>query len=169
MPYMKQQLIIIFLLISLTYFGCNGQAKKLSMAQVKFESIFGYPEDSSCVYCLLGSGFFRAPRADNTDSLINDWKHKHPSDILLHISILKDESKMTYCWAIDNNDTLNIILIRNGCYPGGTMLGSRKNTSISEVYISLSTYDTFIEQLKSAETFAKNNKLGIWAKKELNE
>lgn len=88
---------------------------------------------------------------------------------------------LTYCWIIDNADTLNNYLIRKGCYPGGTMQRpqtwdemSRKEKEFYKdtekpqviVHIDKKTYDNFIEQIKAAETYAQNNKLGIWAKTE---
>ena len=33
------------------------------------------------------------------------------------------------------------------------------------VHVDKKTYDNFIEQIKVAETFAEQNKLGIWKKK----
>ena len=163
---MKQPFIIVIFFLSVVQIGCTGQTKKIKISEARFESIFAYPKDSSRVYCLLGSGFFRAPRSNNVDSIINDWLHKHPDAFLLPVSQLKDGGKMTYCWVIDNKDTLNTVLIRNGCYPGGTMVGPRKNTSMSEVYISNAEYNNFIEQIKIAEGFAKQNKLGIWIKED---
>lgn len=167
---MKHILSCCFLITCFLYSGCTAQPKTVKLSDVRFESIFGYSKDSSVVYCLLGSGFFRAPRADYTDSLINVWMNRHPNGVLMLVSALKnDKSKMVYCWAVDGKDTLNTFIIRSGCYPGGTMVSMQKNSSIAEVYISNNDYQKFIEQLKSAETFAKENKLGIWGRKDLYE
>ena len=46
------------------------------------------------------------------------------------------------------------------------MVGPAKNKGISEVYITDAIYKNFIEQIRVAETFAKDNKLGIWSKKD---
>jgi hypothetical protein len=92
---------------------------------------------------------------------------------------------MIYCWVIDGNDTLNNYLIKNGCFPGGTMkryetwkemkrwekkfykkVGDKTKT---EVHISSKTYKIFIEQIKSAEIYAQENKIGIWEKDENKE
>jgi len=132
------------------------------LRDIKFESIFGYPKDSAKVYCLLGSGFFRAPRSDNSDSLISDWMKKHPDANLILVSTINDKSQMTYCWVIDKADTLNNFLIRNGCYPGGTML--KPGSGFAQTHIKKETYNLFIEQIKSAEIYARDKKLGIWAK-----
>ena len=162
---MKLFFLILTLFFSSVQLSCAGQSKEIKLSEIRFESIFGYPKDKSKVFCLLGSGFFRAPSSNNIDSLIYTWINKHPNAIVLPISQL-NEGKMIYCWVIDNKDTLNTWLIRNGCYPGGTMVGPAKNKGISEVYITDAIYKNFIEQIRVAETFAKDNKLGIWSKKD---
>jgi hypothetical protein len=183
---MKQAstLMILFLL---TINSCKGQVTKefLKISDFEFESIFGttskFPEIN---YCLLGTGFFRAPRSDNSDSLITDWIKKHPNAIVIPISsfgpveISYPESKMVYCWVIDGQDSLNVYLIRNGAFPGGTMMRPKTWDEMEKwekeiyedanekldvkVYVDKKTYDDFIEQIKNAELYARENKLGIW-------
>jgi hypothetical protein len=69
---------------------------------------------------------------------------------------------MTYCWVIDQKDTLNNYLIRNGCFPGGTMMRATYSKNI----VRKKEYEVFIEQIKSAELYARKMELGIWAKAE---
>ena len=166
--------------------SCKGQetGNTLSLVDFTFGSIFGKTKkDSLNTYCLLGTGFFRTPRSDNSDSLITDWINKHPKAIVIPISSLgpimsnDKNSKITYCWLVDGNDTINNYLIRNGCFPGGTMQRPktwsempRKEKSFykgmdkpdTKVLIDKKSYDNFIEEIKRAETFASDNKLGIW-------
>jgi len=183
---MRQIRIFLLFFSLLIFYSCTGHAQKepLKMSNLKFESIFGTTDkEPNSIYSLLGKGFFRTPRSDNSDSLITEWINKHPNAIVVPISsfgpIADDpKSKMIYCWVIDNNDTLNNYLIKNGCFPGGTMI--RPETwkemkkwekelyeSVDEkpdikVYVSNKTYNTFIEQIKTAELYARENKLGIW-------
>src|SRR5688500_4555413 len=122
---MKRECIILIGLISycLTSYG------QLTVKDFKFDSWFGYELNSKTetVYCLLGAGFFRAPRAENTDSLISAWTKQHPDAFVIPVSTSgptmtdSKESKMIYAWVVDKSDTLNIILVRHGCIPGGTM------------------------------------------------
>jgi len=181
---MKQtlKLITIFLLTFTT--SCISQNKliELPIQDFEFESIFGNKNGkiNDKVYCLLGQGFFRAPRSDNSDELLNNWLEEHPNAKLIPVSVLKSESNMTYCWIVDGTENLNIYLVKNGCYPGGTMQRprtwkemSRKEKKIYrkmekpdiEILINDNLYDTFIEELKVAELYAKENKLGIWEEK----
>ena len=183
---MKQLLIII--LILLTFSPCKSQEKQkeeLKLSDFKFESIFGSTtSEPKTIYCLLGTGFFRAPSSDNSDSLIENWINLHPNAIVVPVSsfgptdIEDPESKMVYCWIIDQKDTLNNYLIRQGCFPGGTMMRPKTWNEMEkwekelyedsdekmdiQVLVDKEVYDIFIEQIKTAELFAKKEKLGIW-------
>lgn len=75
---------------------------------------------------------------------------------------------MTYCWLIDGTDTINNYLVKNGCFPGGTMMKPEPledKSSNMMVHIDTRIYNNFIEQIKAAEIFAEKNQLGIWKKK----
>jgi hypothetical protein len=184
---MKQ--ITTFLILFLTINSCKGQEIKntLKISDFKFESIFGMTtKEPKSNYCLLGTGFFRTPRSDNSDSLITDWIKTHPNAIVLTVStfgptsIEDKESKMVYCWVIENKDTLNNYLIKNGCFPGGSMMRPKTWNEMEKwekksyestdgkpeikVFVDKKTYDTFIEQIKKAELHARKYKLGIWLK-----
>lgn len=186
---MKQITTILIVSFLGTLNSCSGQEKKepLKIADFEFKSIFGMTsKEPKNTYCLLGTGFFRAPSAANSDSLIIEWIKVHPNATVVPVSSLgqveiKDpETTMTYCWVIDNKDTLNNYLIKNGCFPGGTMMRPKTWDEMEKwekelyedtdekpdvkVFIDKKTYDNFIEQIKSAELIARENKLGIWLK-----
>jgi hypothetical protein len=163
------------------FIGCNGQTKNLHLSDLKFESIFGSDnKDSSQVYCLLGTGFFRAPSSKNTDSLVETWINKHPNaDVILVSTLENPKDKLTYCWLVDKGDTINNYLIKNGGFPGGTMIRPQTYNEMTDkekafyndmekpiikVHIDSKSYKNFIEQIKVAESYAQANKLGIWGK-----
>ncbi len=177
------------LFIFLTINCCFGKETKdnLKLSNFKFESIFGMNnKEPNNAYCLLGSGYFRTPRSNNSDSLINDWLLRHPNSNIVLVSssgpveVDEPDSKMVYCWVIDGKDTLNNYLIRNGCFPGGTMVRPKTWSEMEKwekelyddtdekpninVFVDKKVYDDFIEQIISAELFARHNKLGIWLK-----
>ncbi len=158
----------------------------------EFKSIFGNKKEDKSVdsithfsqiekmYCLLGQGFFKTPRSENSDELLKKWLTEHPTAKVIPISILKSKPDITYCWIVDGTENLNIYLVKSGCYPGGTMQRpktwremSRKEKKIYrgtekpnvKVLIGDSSYDKFIEELKSAELYAQENELGIWNEK----
>lgn len=186
---MKRTSAVLILILSLTFSSCKGQQTKtpLKISDFKFESIFGTTtKEPKNTYCLLGTRFFRAPSSNNSDSLIAEWINAHPNASVIQVSSLgqietKDpETTITYCWVVDIKDTLNNYLIRNGCYPGGTMMRPKTWKEIEKgekelykdrdakpdvkVFVDKKAYDNFIEQIKIAEQFARENKLGIWLK-----
>jgi len=122
---MKKELTII---LGLTVY-CKSTYGQTAVKGFKFDSWFGYElnSKSETAYCLLGTGFFRAPRTKNIDSLISAWTNQHPDALVIPVytsgPTITDskESKMVYSWVVDKTDTLNIILVRLGCIPGGTM------------------------------------------------
>ncbi len=94
------------------------------------------------------------------------------------------DSKMTYCWLVDGKDTINNYLIKNGCFPGGTMMRPETYDEMTKemkdiytdmpkpniiVHVDKKAYENFIEQIKVAETFAEQHRLGIWKKKPTDE
>lgn len=179
---MKLIKFLFTLQIILIIFSCRGQIKPIELKSVKFESIFGYElKDNKQVYCLLGTGFFKGPTSKNADSLIVTWISNHPNAKLIQVSTLNNpKDKLTYCWLVDKSDTINNYLIKNGCFPGGTMMRPQTYFEMSDemkalyndtekpkikVHIEKNVYDTFIKQIKVAETYAEVNKLGIWNKK----
>jgi len=194
--------IYILPILILLQLSCSGQIKDIKKLEgFKFESIFGYFEsDSSNTYCLLGQGYFRTPRSDNSDSLINQWFNKNPDALVIPVSSMgptmtsEPDSKMTYCWIVSKSDTLNLFLVKQGCFPGGTMqkptlrgmkppiFGSyglfenirmrREHNKMMKDekpyvkdYIRKKDYNNFIEKLIQAEKYAKDNNLGIWNEK----
>ena len=186
---------LITFLISILTIGCFGQETDkvlLKISDFEFQSIFGMTlSDKKTTYCLLGSGFFRTPRSENSDSLINDWIIKHKNAIVIPVSSfgptkIKDpDSKMIFCLVIQDGDTLNNYLIKNGCFPGGTMIrpktwdemekwekdlyeGTDEKSNV-EVLMEKKDYDAFIEQIKISEIFARDRKLGIWKEQKDNE
>ena len=181
---MKKIYYIIILVLTIS---CTTEKKvdNLKIEDFKFESFIGYyqVENSNDLYCLLGLGFFQTPRSEDADSLINLWITKHPNAIIIPISsfglidVNDSDGRMIYCWVVDEKENLNIYLVENGCFPGGTMqrpdtweemeewekeLLTEEEKPNIEVHINDETYEQFIEKIKVVEEHAKENKLGIW-------
>lgn len=174
-------ILIVFMLV------CNelpGESMKmLKVRELEFKSWFGYKKNAegNHYYCLLGRGFFTAPRADNTETLIGTWIEEHPDAVVIPVytfgPIIEDDvnSKQTYCWVVDNSDSLNIFLVRQGCVPCATMQRPKTWEEMSsnerelynsqadeEVHVHDQAYKNFIDQLKIADIYARKNRLGIY-------
>jgi hypothetical protein len=158
----------LLIITVLTLNSCGRHMSDIKVLKIKdftFESIFSSTDsEPGNTYCLLGTGFFRTPRSDNSDSLIKEWIENHPEATVVPVSsfgpmiVTQPDSKMTYCWVIDQGDTLNNYLIRTGCFPGGTMMRAKESKNI----VSKKDYESFIDQIKSAERYARDHQLGIW-------
>jgi hypothetical protein len=176
-----EKLLVIFFIIFATQ-NCKSQDYKVKLKELNFKSIFGEDEkDSKNIYCLLGTGFFRTPRSENAEQLIQDWiERNNDAKVILVSTIVKNNGNVNYCWLVDKNgETINEYLVQNGCFPGGTMMRPNTYKEMSKkekkmftnekpniiVIIDKNSYDEFIIKIKLAETFARENKLGIWKEK----
>lgn len=186
---MKYVLSLVSILLFFSADNCCAQqsveTNKLRITDFRFQSIFGTKKDgANTIYCLLGSGFFRTPRSENADAVIAEWLLNHSDAFIIPVSSFKSgkNENMIYCWIVQGTDTLNNYLIRNGCFPGGTMvrpktweeMESRERELFTDanekpdvkVFIDQKVYELFIEQVKSAELYAREHKLGTWEKEE---
>jgi len=127
MKHFLTYLISIFIITSC--FGQGTDKLQLKISDFEFQSIFGMTKsDKKTTYCLLGSGFFRTLSSDNSDSLIFEWINTHKNAIVVPVSkfgpteIKDPNSKMIFCLVIQDKDTLNYYRIKNGCFPGGTII-----------------------------------------------
>lgn len=176
--YMKSIYFVLFSMF-LSLSGCGQQKKDITLKDVRFTSIFGEDlTDKNHVYSLLGMGYFRTPKSKNSDSLISKWMADHPNARIIPVSTLvESHESQTYCLVVYKQDTLNCYLIKNGCFPGGTMERPQTFKELSKkqkdiygdeykiiVHISSDAYALYINQIKHAEEYAKINKLGVWQK-----
>jgi len=184
---MKRMIYILVIVFVLSAVGCQAKADNLKISDIAFEFIFGKnPKEPNNIYCLLGKGFFRAPSAENTDSLISDWIENHPNATIVPVSSINNpEFKIIYCWVIAKNDNLNIYLVKNGCFSSGTMERPETWDEMEEwekelysdiyekpdveIYVSDKTYNDFIEEVKKAEIYAQDNEFGIWKNTEIED
>lgn len=182
---MKISVITLLLFLISLKDSAQSPVNRAPLNDFKFQSIFGtYKNSKEDSYCLLGTGFFRAPRSKNSDSLISAWMIKHPNATVIPVCATgptmldSPNSRMIYCWVTDEKDTVNNYLIRNGCFPGGTMRRPKTFSEMSSkelklfkidknahdviVYIDNVTYEKFITQIRTAEEYARKEKLGVW-------
>ena len=108
------------ILLFITLWSCSptsGQ-NELTVKDINFKGIFGSSElDSTTVYCLLGMGYFRAPTSKNIDEVISTWISEHPNAIVKPIYTSgptftdEPESKITYCWVINESAFSNVFFL----------------------------------------------------------
>jgi hypothetical protein len=113
----------IFVLLAILCSASFGQ-DAFPLSELKFHKFFGQRAGDKTTYCLLGNGFFRTISSNEEDVLIPDWVSKHPNAKAVPVSIVGEGSKMpiTYIWAIDGTENLNLSLVKQGVFPGTVML-----------------------------------------------
>ncbi len=192
---MKTYKLFFFGIICLLLANCTAQQKSLDIKNfsIKYAWLHTKDADSSHIYCLLGEGVAKTPYSSRTDSIINNWIAKHQNAIVVANTTTTNFHKdgnnliMTFCWVIQQNDTLNNYLVRNGCFPKEEMernktweeipdIKKREETKTDfpvseyplpkiELLVDKKLDENFMLQIASAEKFARNNKLGIWSDK----
>ena len=145
-------------MVSMALASCGHSVKPIPVKDLHFDGIFfNSVKDKHAGYCLEEAGFFRAPIAKNTDSLVQDWISRHPAAVAIPVAAISKDTTytFTFCWVLDGLDTLNNDLVRTGCVPGKTMLGRAD-------WVNNKDYIRFIEQIKINDSLAQRNKRGIW-------
>lgn len=153
---------------------------------MKFNFITGYKSnDTFNTYVILGTSFMQPPASDDAPKILKGWFAKHKNAVVIPVSsfgppdnVPVKKSLFVFCWIIDNNDTLNNYLVRNGCFPGGTMYAydewEKMNANMRKdipkpkitVYVSSKSYEAYKMQIVANEIYAHDHKLGVWSDKE---
>jgi hypothetical protein len=162
---------LVFLLC-LSLFACKRQTVGLDASKIKWSSLgHGYLKDvpvkdvPDITFSLLASGFFRAPRRDDTEQLIDHWMKTHPKAIAIPVTTLKPfnernpNSKFVFVWIVEGSSNLNVELVREGCFPPGTQVLFKGE----KLEVLQADYDNFLSQIESAGHYAEQHKLGVWA------
>lgn len=183
---MKTLLIILIFIITSGVSFAQYEIKTDSLKNFYFINTLGFKKDNvnpfnNVWYSILAKGLFIIPRI-SSDSLLDEWfvQHKNAlvkpvSSMVLYSNSLNSTNKTIYSWIIDDEDTLNIFLIRNGVIPAGTLLNFNDTSEGTNVfynseregydfinYITNDEYNIFITKIKDAEKYAYDNRLGIW-------
>ena len=161
--------------------------------ELVFQGASAYRPGTTHEYFLFNRGFPQGVRPDDEAAVIAEWKIQHPGAEVVPVSILGEKSRMpiVYVWAVDGEANLNLVLVRNGVYPGIAMLDgtqfsqvlqSSKGAPYVEVLdaqerlgnptrvpsrrlVSDPRYEEFLKRLIAAETTARAELKGIWSDK----
>jgi hypothetical protein len=162
---------LVFLLC-LGSFACKRQITGLEASKIKWSSLGdgylkGVPvkDVPDITFSLMASGFFRAPRRDDTQQLIDDWMKAHPKAVAIPVTTLKPfnernpNSKFVFVWIVEGSSNLNVDLVREGCFPPGTQVLFKEE----KLEVLEADYKKFLSEIDSAGHYAEEHKLGVWA------
>lgn len=170
----------------------NGVAQEeFPFKALVFQGASAYRPGENIEYFLGKHGFFRGVSPDEEAAMIARWTTQHPNARLVPVSVLGERSPlpMVYAWAVDGEDNLNLLLVRQGVYPALVMLDTpqfeqllerAKHTRYakrlaaqerlgnptgipSRRLVPGPRYEDFIKKLVAAETAAQADMLGIWS------
>jgi len=168
--------VLAAILVSTTCFAETS----FDVKELHFKSIFAQRNGENTVYCLLGNGFFVAPRSNNVDQQISKWLAAHPDAHVIVVDTTPTGGKLgtiNYVWIESGGENLNVALVRNGGFRGGVMADPVEYISAlraaSDVastikaspqrLVTKEEYEVFRQQIVDAEQMAKNEKKGIWS------
>jgi hypothetical protein len=182
-----------FAIVMLLALACrNGVAQEeFPFNALVFQGASAYRPGENVEYFLVKRGFLRGASPDEEAAMIARWTSEHPHARLVPVSVLGERSPlpMVYAWAVDGEDNLNLLLVRQGVYPALVMLDTpqfeqllqrSKHTGYaqglaaqdragnptgipSRRLVPASRYDDFMKKLVAAETAAQADMLGIWS------
>ncbi|MCA1856294.1 hypothetical protein LE190_10190 [Massilia oculi] len=160
-------------------------------SELLFQGPSAYRPGINQEYFLFGRGFPPGVGPDEEAALIAEWKSQHPRAKLVPVSILGERSRLpiVYVWAVDGEATLNLVLVRNGVYPGIAMLDGTHFSQVLQSSRGLpsvdvldaqqrlgnptriparrlvpdTSYEKFLKQLMTAESQARAELKGIWS------
>lgn len=162
-----------------------------SFNELIFQGTSGYRPGTNLEYFLFNRAFPQGVRPDEEAAMIAQWKSQHPDARLVPVSILGERSSMpiVYAWAVDGEANLNLLLVRNGVYPGLAMLDGTQFSQVlqasrgtrygrvldaqegvgnptgvpSRRLVSDPRYEDFLKRLIAAENTARDERKGIWS------
>ena len=163
---------------------------KFDADSLVFNNVFCSRSGDRTSYSIVGTGAFRAPRAENLQNFIVLWLNRHPHAMTKAVEESKlgpklgkklgpKLGKMDYIWIDGGGDSLNVDLVRNGIVPGGMMAdGVEYLKSIQGVahldpddpdfpkrMIDDAAYQEFMKKIAAAEAAARADKIGLWSEK----
>jgi hypothetical protein len=138
--------------------------KEIRASSVQWEEHFGSCNaEPHTSFCLMARGFFRSP-TKNVQAVTSAWLKKHPNAKLIRVSSMPASTKdpqalLTFVWVVDGDESLNLELVRQGCFdPGTQTLGAEQRLEVRQ-----GDYDAFTKKLTIAGEYAHQHNLGIWS------
>jgi len=172
-------------------FACNAQ-DRFSPKELTFQDGFGNRKADRRMYVLTGCCWIRGIRFGDPDQFVTKWIAQHPLATITPVSKMPIKAdELVYIWIEDQVSSLNVDLVRAGIYPGAAMADMLdndkglsellKNPKLADARAivekeragnpqnrpkrleSEDEYNRHMDQIKTAETEASKQKMGIWS------
>ena len=153
---------LIFLSI-LSVVVVSKAAEPLPASHVTWQEHFGSSTTDKKLFTLMAHGYFRA-KSTNVQSVVDTWLKNHPKAVVISvwmggpITNQLSSPRLSYAWVVQGVDSLNVDLVRHGCFAPETQLLKRDE----KLEVSQKDYEAFVQRVSKAEESAKAEKIGIW-------
>jgi hypothetical protein len=172
-------------------FACSAQAT-FSPKELTFHDGFGSRKGDHRIYVLTGCCWVRGIRFGDPDQFVTTWLVQHPLATIIPVStMLLEADEWVYVWIEDDASGLNADLVRAGIYPAASMADMvdddkgltelLKNPKLADARAIIEQeraekpqsrpkrlepedeYNRHMDEIKTAETEARKQKMGIWS------
>jgi hypothetical protein len=182
---------LVTMMFLCSIFACNAQ-DSFPPKELTFHEGFGSRKADRRMYVLTGCCWIRGIRFGDPDQFVTMWIAQHPLATITPVSKMPIKSdEWVYVWIADRDSSLNVDLVRAGIYPGAAMGDMHdndkgltellKNPKLADARAivekersenpqnrpkrleSEDEYNRQMDQIKTAETEARKEKMGIWS------
>ena len=162
---LRASLLFICLAVKLSLPNSSIASDPLSASQITWKEHFGTSgADTNTLFSLMAHGYFRA-ESTNVQPVMIAWLKDHPNAVVISVSsggplmTKPPSSKLVFVWVMQGSDSLNVKLVRQGCFlPDTQILNPGEKLEVSQ-----KDYQTFVQRVVEAGKQAKKEKVGIWS------
>lgn len=161
---MRVTSIAIISALALVTASTSCASKRPLASQVTWQQHFGSSEsDTNTLFSLMAHGYFRA-ESTNVQSVVDSWLGSHPKAIVIPVLTGGPAftrlplSRFAYVWVVQAGKSLNVELVRRGCFAAETQILNPDETP----EVSPRDYEAFVQRINEAGASAKKDKVGIW-------
>ena len=175
---MRTRPVSIVLLLTLLA-GLSGSNRALarpflSATNISWQEYYGSPANlpaagvtiTNVTFCLLAHGDVHTDTT-NIQATMSGWLTNHPQAVVVPVCESQAAgnpspgSKRIYVWVVQDEDVLNVELVRQGCLGPTTQILKKGD----KPRISRADYKRFMQQIGEAGEAAEEARAGIWARK----
>ena len=165
--------LLLTLLAGLSGFNRALASPFLSATNISWQEYYGSPTNlpaagvtiTNVTLCLLVHGDVHVDTT-NILSTVTNWLTDHPQAVVVPVcesqaaGSVSPGSKQLYAWVVQDEDVLNVELVRQGCVGPTTQILTKGD----HPKISRADYNRFVQQIVDAGKEAEATRAGIWAR-----
>jgi len=166
--------LLLILLAGLSGFNRALARPFLSATNIDWQEYYGRATNppaagvtiTNLTFYLLAHGDVHVDTT-NIQAAVTNWLSNHPQAVVVPVcespaaGTPPPGSKRIYVWVVDDEDVLNVELVRQGCVRPPTQILTKGD----HPKISRADYERFVQQIVDAGKAAEDTRAGIWARK----